>query len=72
MDRSILEELRNEIPITREEAFRFVSDGFKARIEVVYVAMGRPDLSLSNGWWIFQELRNRIRSGCARIPSARR
>ena len=70
VSRSIVEELRSEIPVERENAFRFVDDDFKARMETMYANMGRPELSLSNGWSLFRELRNRIHR--ARLAHAAR
>jgi len=48
-----IQELRNNLSETREEAFRWVEDDFAAAAEEVYEAVGSPSLSLATGWQVF-------------------
>lgn len=53
----VVEHLRTQIPIPREDSFRFVPDAFKAVVEAIYTEIGRPELILENGWHIYGQLR---------------
>jgi hypothetical protein len=45
--------LRNNLEISREEAFRWVSDEFAAAAAEIYAEIGSPSLSLDSGWDVF-------------------
>lgn len=47
------EALRNNLEVTREEAFRWVSPEFAAAAEEVYTEIGLPALTLDSGWGVF-------------------
>ncbi|KAI0739840.1 hypothetical protein C8Q80DRAFT_1112091, partial [Daedaleopsis nitida] len=60
VDVSVVEHLRSKLVVTREEAFRFVDDDFKAAAEEVYAEIGSPQLVLERGWAIFGDMRGRL------------
>lgn len=56
----VVNALRNQLEVTREDAFRFVDDEFKAAAEEVYGELGRPNLAIDQGWAIFSTMRDRL------------
>ncbi len=42
----VVEALRSQLSVTREEVFRFVSPEFQAAAEEVYAEIGKPELEL--------------------------
>ncbi|KAJ7438127.1 hypothetical protein B0H11DRAFT_2206308 [Mycena galericulata] len=48
-----LDELRGLIDTPREDAFRWVSDGFDEVATAVYIRIGSPKLEALSGWAIF-------------------
>lgn len=56
VDYNIVEELRAQLPVSREEAFRWVDDEFAAQADEVYANIGSPPLSLRSGWQIFSQM----------------
>ncbi|KIJ43199.1 hypothetical protein M422DRAFT_253393 [Sphaerobolus stellatus SS14] len=52
----IIPALRDTLPITREEAFQWVSQSFKAVAEVAYIEIGSPKKSILTGWKIFSSM----------------
>ncbi|KAI0641517.1 hypothetical protein C8Q79DRAFT_1014440 [Trametes meyenii] len=61
VDVEVVEHLRSKLPESREEAFRFVSDEFKAGAEKVYAGLGKPQLALEDGWEIFAQMQAKLR-----------
>ena len=57
VDIDVVEHLRSTLEETREEAYRFVDDEFKAAAEEVYAELGMPPLTLEQGWQIFAAMR---------------
>lgn len=58
----VVERLRAELPITRKEAFRLVSDDFQCSANTVYAAIGKPMLTMSSGWTIFGQMKYALRT----------
>lgn len=52
-DPGIVPALRETLPISREDAYRWVDDEFAAAAQSVYEQLGRPVLKLETGWNIF-------------------
>ncbi|KAJ7584904.1 hypothetical protein C8J56DRAFT_892604 [Mycena floridula] len=48
--------LQAEIPTSRREAFRWVSDEFAQLDQHVYIEIGSPPLWMEDGWQIFNEM----------------
>ena len=57
VDVETVEHLRQEFDIARDDAMRLVDDVFKALAEETYSTIGQPNLSLTDGWAIFREMR---------------
>jgi hypothetical protein len=54
VDPEALQELRAQIPISREESMQWVNPEFNSLAEAAFQAIGAPDLSiLSSGWDIW-------------------
>jgi hypothetical protein len=51
-----LDELRGLIDTPREDAFRWVSDGFDEVAKAVYIEIGSPKLEALSGWAIFNSM----------------
>jgi len=51
-----VERLRDELPVTREEAFRWVSDEFADVAQHAYVQLESPTLSALSAWELFQQM----------------
>ncbi|KAJ7017205.1 hypothetical protein C8F04DRAFT_911641, partial [Mycena alexandri] len=49
----LVEALRENIPKSREECYRWVSDEFQVKAWAVYDHIGAPKLELTDGWTIF-------------------
>lgn len=55
--KDIVDELRERLPRTREEVFRWVSDGFREAAEIAHMQIGSPELKLvSEGWQVFGDM----------------
>lgn len=52
----VVDELRKTLPISREEAFKWVDDEFAAAAEEVYAEIGSPERTLSTGWAVFARM----------------
>ncbi|KAK7036956.1 hypothetical protein R3P38DRAFT_2517122, partial [Favolaschia claudopus] len=48
-----IDQLRQNIPKSREECYRWVSDEFDTQAAEVYEQIGSPKLKLTDGWTIF-------------------
>ncbi|KAI1781874.1 hypothetical protein LXA43DRAFT_590306 [Ganoderma leucocontextum] len=57
VEHEVVEGLRQQLEVTRSEAFRFVDDEFKAAAEEVYSEIGKPILAIDQGWAIFSSMR---------------
>lgn len=53
---TVLDELRDNLPISREEAFRWVDREFELAAEDVYRKVGSPTLTLQTGWDVFARM----------------
>ena len=58
---NVIPALRDTLPITQEEAFRWVSDGFHAAAQRVYEEVGSPKLTIVNGWQVFSLMLPKLR-----------
>ena len=56
-DLSVVEHIREMLPDSREEAYRFVDVEFEAAAEEVYAEIGKPALNLEAGWRIYGQMR---------------
>lgn len=56
VDPAAIETLRSGVGISREEAFRWVSEEFDAWATEVYKQIGSPELECDNGWSIFNQM----------------
>ncbi|KAL1684694.1 hypothetical protein GGG16DRAFT_119559 [Schizophyllum commune] len=52
----VMQEMRALLPLTREEAYRWVEDDFAHNAELAYDTIGRPELIPSHGWDIFVDM----------------
>ncbi|KAI0069657.1 hypothetical protein K474DRAFT_1710205 [Panus rudis PR-1116 ss-1] len=52
----LIQQLRETLPLTRAEAFRWVDDNFAVLAEHVYAEIGRPLRSIQTGWLVFQRM----------------
>ena len=52
----ILGQIRAQLPVTREEAFRWVDGEFAAVADELYIHLGSPRLTLEGGWDIFSRM----------------
>ncbi|KAJ7759976.1 hypothetical protein B0H16DRAFT_1720201 [Mycena metata] len=53
---AVVQELRAMLPKSHEECMRWVSAEFDAQASAVYESLGRPTLSITNGWDIFTQM----------------
>jgi len=53
VDQAVIDALRGQIPVSREDSMRWVDDTFEKAAEDAYSAIGRPVLSMSVGWSVF-------------------
>ncbi|KAJ7811825.1 hypothetical protein B0H14DRAFT_3150621 [Mycena olivaceomarginata] len=51
-----IDALRQNIPKTRKECYRWVPDEFDAKASEVYVQIGEQKFVLTNGWTIFGQM----------------
>lgn len=56
VDLEAVQTLRNGLQISREEAYRWVSDEFNTLATEVYQRIGCPELECSNGWATFNQM----------------
>ena len=56
VDRDVVEALRSQIPVSREESMQWVSKEFDIVATTAYRDLGEPELVLSSGWTIFSQL----------------
>ncbi|KAF8156751.1 hypothetical protein B0H34DRAFT_808164 [Crassisporium funariophilum] len=56
VDQTTIDALRAEIPVSCEDAMRWVDDEFAFQAQVVYEAIGSPTLVPLSGWTIFAQL----------------
>lgn len=60
-DPAVIKELRSRIPVSREEAFRWVDDDFAAAADYVYRSLGSPEIKLEFAWDIFSLVEHGLR-----------
>lgn len=60
ISQDIIDHLRGEVSMTREEAFRWVEDEFAIAASEAYSELGLPKLTLEDGWDIFRCLALRL------------
>jgi len=56
VNKDTIDALRNEIPQSREEVMRWVSDDFSSAAQIAYEAIGQPELRILSGWNIFAQM----------------
>ena len=57
VDKEVVRALRSQIPVSREEAMRWVDDDFDRLATQAYEAIGSPPLNkFLNGWRIFEAM----------------
>lgn len=54
--REVIQALRENLDVSQEEAFHWVSDEFMAAAEEVFFEIGSPTLSLDSGWDTFVKM----------------
>ncbi|KAJ7854709.1 hypothetical protein B0H14DRAFT_2579722 [Mycena olivaceomarginata] len=52
----LIDTLRQNIPKSREECYRWVSDEFEVRVSEIYDHIGAPKLAPTEGWTIFCQM----------------
>ncbi|KAI0073741.1 hypothetical protein K474DRAFT_1710450 [Panus rudis PR-1116 ss-1] len=53
-------EMREQLPLTREDAFRWVSDDFADHAQSIYEELGSPLRAIHSGWEIFAMMAPRL------------
>ncbi|KAF7291303.1 hypothetical protein MIND_01274300 [Mycena indigotica] len=56
VDIHAVRELRNTLPKSRVDCFRWVSDEFDVQAQLAYNLLGSPKLSISGGWTIYTNM----------------
>lgn len=56
-----VEELRGQISVARDEAFRWVDDGFQNEADIVWDGLGRPEITAVSAWDVFAEMAELLR-----------
>lgn len=57
VDQAVIDALRMQIPVSREDSMRWVDDFFEVAARNAYDAVGRPSLdNLLTGWDIFSSM----------------
>ncbi|KAF7345210.1 hypothetical protein MSAN_01897500 [Mycena sanguinolenta] len=56
VDLNAIRELRNTLPKSREECFRWVPLEFDSRAAAAYKSLGSPELTISAGWTIYSRI----------------
>ena len=49
-------DLRLQLPVTRDEAFRWVEDEFQSTADTLWDRMGRPNITTSSAWDVFVQM----------------
>jgi len=61
VDQVVIDALRAQIPVSREESMRWVDDEFEVAARNAYCAIGEPSLDDPlSGWEIFASMANRL------------
>jgi hypothetical protein len=57
VDQPVIDALRTQIPVSREDSMRWVSSTFEQAAEHAYQTIGRPPLNnITSGWHIFSSM----------------
>ncbi|KAJ6455022.1 hypothetical protein C8R45DRAFT_1056748 [Mycena sanguinolenta] len=56
VDLNVVRELRNTLPKSREDCFRWVPLDFDLRANAAYKSLGSPELTISAGWTIYRRI----------------
>ncbi|KAJ7938576.1 hypothetical protein B0H13DRAFT_1851527 [Mycena leptocephala] len=56
LDLNVVRELRNTLPKSRADCFRWVPLDFDLRAVVAYKSLGSPELTISAGWTIYRRI----------------
>ena len=56
VDQAVIDALRGQIPVSREDSMRWVDDSFEKAAEDAYNVIGRPILSMTVGWSVFSSM----------------
>lgn len=51
--KTAVDELRKTIPVSREDAFRWVDDEFAHQADAIWSALGQPAIDLGSVWQVF-------------------
>lgn len=54
--REALDELREQIPVTREDAFRWVDDEVQVAADKAWDSLGHPSITLGSAWEVFVQM----------------
>ncbi|THU81695.1 hypothetical protein K435DRAFT_693004 [Dendrothele bispora CBS 962.96] len=57
---SAIDVLRGKIPVSRDEAFRWVDDEFNLAAQSAYQEIGSPELRCCNGWDIYKDMLDKL------------
>ena len=56
VEKTTLDALRAQIPVSHDEAMRWVDDGFALEARTVYKSLDSPALEPASGWNIFRQM----------------
>ena len=56
VDQTTIDDLREQLPVSREDAMRWVDNNFAERAQAAYETIGSPKLAPLTGWAIFVDL----------------
>jgi hypothetical protein len=56
VDQVVIDALRQQLPVSREDSYRWVDDKFMKAAGDAYLALGSPVLSMTVGWSIFSSM----------------
>ncbi len=56
----VISELREEIEVTKEEAFRWVDDDFALLAEETHLKLGSPPIELGTAWSVFVKMEQEL------------
>lgn len=56
VDQAVIDALRGQIPVSREDSMRWVDNSFEKAAQDAYNVIGRPILSMTVGWSVFSAM----------------
>ena len=60
VDQAVIDALRGQIPVSREDSMRWVDDSFEKAAQDAYNVIGRPIFSMTVGWSVFSAMAQAI------------